>query len=120
MKRDMDLIRKILFEVEKAPYSGPNRIDLEIEGYSWEDISHHVLLLWEAEFIEGAEASGRGREYKPIRLTWDGHEFLEAVKDDTRWAKVKNAMGKAGGFVYQIAMSVATTLLKEQALSLLE
>ena len=92
MKRDMDLIRKILFEVEKAPYSGPDWIDLEIEGHSRGEISYQVLLLWEAGLIEGVDASGRGSDYRPIRLTWDGHEFLEAVKDDTRWAKVKNAM----------------------------
>jgi len=49
-----------------------------------------------------------------MTLTWEGHEFLESIRDDARWGKVKDVMGKVGGFVYEIAKSVAIELMKNQ------
>ena len=44
MKRDMDLARNILFEIEK--YSEPNGwTEIKIENYSQEEISYHIKLL---------------------------------------------------------------------------
>jgi DNA-binding transcriptional ArsR family regulator len=113
MKRDMDLVRKILFEIERQPFTR-GKITLEIEGYSHEEISYHVLLLSEADLIEADVSARASAEYKPIRLTWQGHEFLEAVRDEARWNKLKDMMGKVGGFVYEIAKPLAIDLLKDQ------
>lgn len=42
MKRDMDLAREILFEIEK--YSEPNgTVDISIEGHSDIEISYHII-----------------------------------------------------------------------------
>jgi hypothetical protein len=100
---------------------------LGIEGYSTEKISYHVKIIAEADLIEQVEipANQVYAEYAgtivyiPTGLTWWGHEFLEAVKDDARWRKVKSIMGKTGGFVFQVASSVAIKLLEGQVSSLL-
>ena len=79
MKRDLDLIRHILLEIEKEPYTG-DILQLDIEGYTPEQINYHILLLADAGLIEVMEASYLGRRaFAPIRLTWEGHEFLEAT-----------------------------------------
>jgi hypothetical protein len=118
MKRDMDLVRKILLEIERQPFTH-GKITLEIEGYSREEISYHVLLLSEANLIEAEVSARASAEYKPIRLTWQGHEFLESVRDEARWNKLKDIMGRVGGFVYEIARPVAIELLKSQVSLLL-
>ena len=33
----------------------------------------------------------------PIAITWDGYEFLEASRNDTIWAKAKQAANSVGG-----------------------
>jgi len=47
MKRDMDLIREILLEIEKLP---PNTEtgEFPIEGWKPEEINYHIRLLCQA------------------------------------------------------------------------
>ncbi len=119
--RNMDLIRLILFEIDKQPpWSGP--IDLDMANYSSEVVSYHVMLLEEASLLQ-AHRIKRGDSthveyWRPIRLTWQGYEFLEVIKDETRWNKVKQIMEKVGGFAYEIAKPIAIDLVKKQISSL--
>lgn len=115
MKRNMDLIREILLEIEVRPPSVMG-FDLNIENYSPEMVSYHVLLLHEAGLIRAAEPKGNQRFWRPKRLTWRGHEFLEASKDNARWSKVKEAMEGAGGFVVEVAKTLLIELMKRQVL----
>jgi hypothetical protein len=97
MKRDMDLIREILLKVEELPYDGGFH-DVSIEGHTDDEISYHVLLLKEAGFIEAADLSTLGGVcWKPMRLTYSGHEFLDAARSDTVWEKAKTAVVQSTG-----------------------
>ena len=118
MKRDMDLARQILFAIESAP-SYRTKLTLDIPGFNREQISYHVLLLSEAGLIEKEVSSRQTAEFKPTRLTWEGHEFLEAVREDMSWKEVKSILAKAGGFVFEIAKSIAIDLLKSQVSALM-
>ena len=53
MKRDMDLIREILFAVEKHDDKS-GWIRVVIEGHSNEEVNYHLLLLKDAGFMEAA------------------------------------------------------------------
>ena len=50
MKRDMDLVRKILLEIEEQ-YVSSSIIDLKIEGYDSETIAYHCKILYEAGYV---------------------------------------------------------------------
>ena len=121
MKRDMDLVRKILFEIEKMEYSD-NRLEIyprggfssedePLHGYQREDISYHLLLLKEASLIQ---ADQLGAFWYPIRLTWEGHEFLDAARDDARWEKAKVAMANAGSFAIDVMKQLLVQYLKTE------
>jgi hypothetical protein len=61
MKRDMDLIREILFKIEDAPEAtGIGWVDVNIEGRSHEQISYHVVLLAEAGLVEAQDLTNSG------------------------------------------------------------
>lgn len=113
MKRDMDLVRQILLELEDAPYRG-GWVNLEIEEDLEDDVySYHVQLLYEAGLIEAQDLSTLdGVAWKPKRLTWEGHEFLEAARESSRWEKAKEVMQKEGG-------GLAVSVLKEVLLSMM-
>ncbi|RLI51233.1 MAG: hypothetical protein DRP09_19445 [Candidatus Thorarchaeota archaeon] len=98
MKRDMELIRKILLQIEKAPYQHTNdTVNLEIEESTNDKINYHVLLLAEAELIEAISFSGDDRVICfPTRLTWKGHEFLDLSRNEKIWNKVKSFLGEKG------------------------
>lgn len=107
MKRDIDLIRKILEAVETLPHSfGKN---LEIEGYDLQAVAFHMELLEEAGYLIGNIDKASNGEYAnawPTRLTWEGYEFLELARNDTTWDKSKK-------FLKDKSLSVPVTILTE-------
>ena len=60
MQRDMDLVRKILLELEKRPYDGGFIQGLTVDGYSPEQISYHVKIMGEGRLIEVYTPPGLG------------------------------------------------------------
>lgn len=117
VKRDMDLIREILLKIEDHP-NEPGGIDLPIEGRSSQEISYHVKLLAQAGLIEALESSSfDGDVWEAKSLTWEGHEFLEASKDEGVWKKAKSIItNKGGGMVFEVLQSLVIDLAKQNVL----
>ncbi len=89
MKRDMDLVRKILLTAEALPYASSFQ---SLDGVEEEQFITHVLWLKEAGLIEaiGQAGSGSFAKYAKVSgLTWQGTEFVAAMQNDTLWAKAK-------------------------------
>jgi hypothetical protein len=87
MKRDWDLIRQILLAVEAADAN--DRIsDNDIDGCTPENFHHNAILLTEAGFVHAMIL--QNLETTLIEsLTWEGHEFLDAIRDDASWEHIK-------------------------------
>jgi hypothetical protein len=99
MKRDMDLIRKIVLAIEDGEHAQADH-PLKIDGASESAIGYHAYLLVDAGLAEGIDATTRGSdgpEYILTHLTWAGHEFADACRNETVWnqakAKVKQSVG---------------------------
>jgi hypothetical protein len=109
MKRDLELIRKMILAIEDAP-SGWAPV-LKFEGYTDAQFGYHAYLLLDAGFARGQDAStigGEGPEGFISSLTWAGHEFAEAARDETRWRKALGIVQEKGGTV---TIGVLTQLL---------
>jgi hypothetical protein len=97
MKRDMDLIRDILMKIEDLPYDGGFH-EIPIEGRSHAEISYHIMLLAEARLIEATNLTTHdGIDWKPKRLTYAGHEFLDAARSNKVWQEAKDWLLSATG-----------------------
>lgn len=116
MKRDMELIRRLALAIEAAPGGyAPDRFD--IVGYSDEQVGYHGHLMVQAGLAEGFDVSLTGGSAPAAMLsslTWSGHEFCEAARDDTRW---KNAMkivkDKGGSVTVSVLTQLLTQLMKQ-------
>jgi hypothetical protein len=105
MKRDMDLIRQILLVIEAHPEPYSWDVSLDIPGYSEKEICYYVRLLEEAGLIEARIMTAMGGVFQCAvnSLTWAGHEFLEASRDDNRWEKVKRlVVEKTGSLSFEV------------------
>jgi hypothetical protein len=121
MKLDMDLVRKILIALEDHEHGFYNQF-LAIEGYSSEQIGYHVTLMEEAGLllaIDSTDMSSRSPEAMPHRLTWQGHQFLNACRDESRWTKAKSIFKDAGGVSFDIAKEILTQLMLKSATTIL-
>jgi hypothetical protein len=115
VKRDMDLIRKILLQIEER---GPNEsgIEIDIPDVELTTVGAHTRLLSEAGFIAGIpcdDFSGAG--LIPTRLTWAGHDFLDAARNDTIWGKAKAKLAEVGiGVSMEVMKATLIALAKEK------
>jgi hypothetical protein len=90
----MDLIRTILMEVEKSP--PPSGCRIEIAGHSPEELYYNAKQAQDAGLID-ARFLPNSTEFHVLRLTYGGHEFLDAARNDTMWAKAKETVTKNTG-----------------------
>jgi hypothetical protein len=114
MKRDMNLARKIMLELESRDSTSVLN-PTDIEGSSPEEVSYHIMLLDEAGLIRAIDGSSVSDIYWfASRLTWEGHEFLEAAKDVSRWEQAKKMVAeKGGGMVYDVLKAVLVKLMTD-------
>lgn len=121
MKRNMSLVREILLSIEDEETGyAPN--NLSLEGYSREQIGYHALILLEAGLIDGQETTSMD-SHSPsaiaTRLTWAGHEFLDAARDKGRWTKALSIVqDKGGGAVTIGVLTQLLSALAKQSISL--
>ena len=118
MKRDMDLVRKILLQCEKQESGFPPE-KLEIEGYSDAQIGYHVHLMGEAgllHIVDRTHMQSEAPEAIPLGMTWEGHEFLDAARSETVWEKAKGAASSVGSVAFGVLKNVLTAYGTAEAL----
>lgn len=98
MKRDMDLIRKILFYVEENYVAGGPEIDVHIDGYLDSIIYEHCILMKEDGLIMRLldTSSLESKSCKIGNLTSEGFDFLDKIRADTVWNRTKSVISEKG------------------------
>ncbi len=115
MKRDMDLVRKIMLAVEASDRPLDSSL-IRIGGYSGESITEHMRLLNEAGLIEGISAYSVEHRLKWIemRLTWNGHDFLDAARNEAVWVEtVSEVRKKTGAVPFEVLKSLLMDVARE-------
>jgi hypothetical protein len=119
MKRDTDLIRELLLKLEAWPMErgGVPHITPEDKGFSSlnrsaHEIEYNLNLLLQAGFIDSPDQSNVGIYFRGI--TWEGHDFLESVRDPKIWGKTKDGALAAGGFTVDLLKDLAKGFVKKQ------
>ena len=114
MKRDMELVRRILLEVEARPEFPGGR--LRLDGYDGKVISNHVELLYEKGYIDAHKTNDEdGWAWMPKRLKWEGHDLLDAFRDESIWKKTKQSLLAVGGAAtIEITKAIAVRWAKEK------
>lgn len=117
MKRDMDLIRSLALRLEESNewlYVAFLSQELRLPEYSNREIDEHLLIMSEAGLVSGErEQMMNGDGYwQSLRLTWHGHEFLAAARDEAIW---KQATGKVSSKVGSVTLDVLTRVLSDLA-----
>ena len=85
MKRDIDLIRRILTEVEANDGTSVWSTSNPLAAYN-------VGLMHDADLVDArviSNSQGLPAQAAILKITWEGHDFLDAAKDDTIWNTVK-------------------------------
>lgn len=113
MKRDMDLVRKILLRLEDHE-SGFAPDELAIDSYTDDQVGYHVYLMGQAGLLEVADRTGLSSRTPcalPLNLTWDGHEFIANAREETNWLQAKKVVSGAGEASFAVWKEVLTKVV---------
>lgn len=122
MKRDMELVRRILQAVEADERFHHCNIGLMpeelVEDVNADALKYHVRVLIDGGYLLTSPASG----LMPLvqGLTWKGHDFVEATRVNSIWDQVVAAGKKVGGMTIDLALEMARDLLRKAARGLVD
>lgn len=115
MKRDWELVREILMKIESLGTIKDVVRPKDFENYDEETVSYHIYLLEQAGLIEAIvkKHHNTGIFALASNLTWSGHEFLDAIRDESVWNKIKSIAKEKGiDMPFEIVKATAIVLLK--------
>ncbi|MCX7066147.1 MAG: DUF2513 domain-containing protein [Methylococcales bacterium] len=112
MKRNWDTIREILLRIEELEQNEYFTLSDFNENREYE-IIHHVKMLKEAGYIEAEIAETTGGTILDIeRLTWQGNDFIESIRDVKTWEKTKMMIAdKGGAMTFEIVKASAVKII---------
>ncbi|UJW87958.1 DUF2513 domain-containing protein [Devosia sp. SL43] len=116
MKRDMDVIRKIMLAVQARTDIDPRL--LKVDGLDDFTVGYHVALLHDVGLIVGPSTQTYDTPYKQVLvkdLSWEGHDFVAAMANDTVWGKLKQSLSPSdlASLPLKIIKDVGTGILEQ-------
>lgn len=113
----MDLVRSILLQVEAATEE-TGAGELDYCGHSESEVYYHIELMQQRNLVDARivrDMGGTVIRADVIGLTWDGQDFLDAMRDDRVWSRAKKAVAESVGsttfdVIKQVCVSVAVKL----------
>lgn len=112
----MNLIRDLLAFVQEQPAGKLIQQVNAPEGIDPSTVGEHIDLLVEHGLIEGEVMDVNSPAFIIQRLTWEGHDFLQAIQNETVWKKVLGKSKDLGGaMTLEIAKSLSKKYLMELA-----
>lgn len=117
-----DCVRDILIFCEKELTLDSNLawVPIHLDAFcssltqhSREDIAYTLYLLDEAGYIDChiTEADGGIFHIIVYRLTYSGHEFLDTIKSDNVWQKIKTTVASVGSASIPVIQTLGTEYL---------
>ncbi|MBU5214940.1 DUF2513 domain-containing protein [Heyndrickxia oleronia] len=112
MKRDLELVRELLVLIEK----NDDRKELKIlDEWDREVVAYHLVILDQAGYVKN---NTKYADNKPFwlfaSLTWEGHEFLDSIRNDNIWNKTKEGIKSKGFELGSIPFDVLKEFAKIQ------
>lgn len=114
MKRDMDLIRKMILQIEDSP-TGRWPGNKGFEEYDPDQIGYHAYLIIDAGLATGIDMkrmNNTGPLYQLAHLTSSGHDFAEAARNEFIWNEVIGEMREKG--IVSASVAVVKKILDKQ------
>ena len=121
MKLNPDCMRDILFYLEEhlsiseelefeeiSMYALAQHLDYPIQ-----ELANTLVILTEAGYIISIRNDNDDRiaDLDVYRITYDGYQFIETIRPEPVWEKVKSTGKHIGSFSIDVITRVATTVL---------
>lgn len=120
MKRDLDLIREILLDIEKVPAGDCWDSEGFASSHNRSDVLFTLRIMEQHEFISSCTCDYVGGiDFCNCRVDIlpTGYDFIDASRNDTIWNKFKERLKKESpAFTLKIAIALLFKMAKENLL----
>lgn len=117
MHRDFDLIREMMLSLEsnaeligRASFEGYATSFFPNLGKDDDTLAYHLMLIIDEGWLDGEYIRVSGK-FILVRLTADGHDFIEVTRQKSIWDQAKAAIKAGGGetlrFAWEISKKIA-------------
>ena len=121
MKRDLDLVRKMLIFIEESDGRIPAEDVMDLAS-NRERGAFHLRLIVARGLVSANLRSVTGPQLLSgfvEGLTWDGFDYLDAIRSEPVWSRAKEAIRESVGdtslsVVKQVCSSLALSMVKNQ------
>lgn len=120
VRRDMDVVREILLHVEAR--EDLRAREIVIEGRDPLVVGRHIEMLHQEGLLDGTPIRSSSQpDYARVLvrdLTWEGHDLLAAMKNDTVWGQIKSTFSPSdlASMPLKVIKDVGVEALKQWAL----
>lgn len=114
MKLNQDLVRLLLLQIEDktGPYEPLELSDISIKDYSYEEILYTTERLLEAGYIKARlETTDLHCDHVIYSLTWDGHKFLDTVRDNVVWRRTNDIVKKLSSVSLSLILHIGEQVI---------
>ncbi|AZB66696.1 DUF2513 domain-containing protein [Staphylococcus pseudintermedius] len=122
MELNHDCVRLLLLEIEANKNLGEPLTEYNFKDnivfseYGFETVMYTLLKLKEAEFINAQFSWSSGKIIAWIinDITWEGHEFLDNIRDNNTWKEVKRLVSKTSSMSLTLMSKLAVQYLSQK------
>ena len=126
MKLNVDCVRAVLLWIEETqqidtdtgkmkPLPWSINVPDYIPEYSREDVLYSINQLADNAMLKVSDASADGMKiYRILDIAPSGHEFLEDIRNDRNWNKVKELAAKTGSLALPAIIQIAAQVIFRQ------
>lgn len=117
MKRNLDLVREILLVVENhEPERIGGLLSISPKDFSGSEAQnfYHINMLIDAGFLKLAGKPTLAGDYAVHGMTMTGHDFLDAIGEQSVWNHTKKRVGEIGGWTLDIVLEIAKEEIKRR------
>jgi hypothetical protein len=116
MKLNHECIRDLLLYLEDKLLITSHLCanDIEIAPFKNADVIYTVAKLSEANYIKTSQISYSNETIPTFHiqsLTWDGHKFLDNIRDDNVWEKTKSVVAQFSSVSIGIIEDVSNRII---------
>lgn len=122
MKLNHECVRSLLLTVEDASFSelkyGIGNEDLpnkeRLKEFSKDEIEYNAMLLIQAGYLSGINSSidlAGNIMFDLNGLTWQGHQFLDTIRDPKVWSDTKKVASKFASISLSLTEKIASNVI---------
>ena len=124
MKLNHEGVRDLMLAIESVEKPGAFLLSClqanqePLKAYTLDELGYAAARLIEAKYLNGKPAYDNSLDHTIKNMTWEGHQFLDNIRDNGVWKDTKAVIAKFSsvslGLMSDVASKVITELVKTQ------